>query len=80
MTLAALDLRELTGELARADELRDGLTLRVKPEAVAALPVGGNAIIRNETRHVVIREKAAETAAALHVSAETVMRDCKILC
>jgi len=31
VTLAALDLRERTGELARADELRDGLTLRVKP-------------------------------------------------
>jgi hypothetical protein len=31
VTLTTLDLRELTGELARADEPRDGLALRIKP-------------------------------------------------
>ena len=31
VTLAAFNLCKLTGDLARADELRDGMTLRIKP-------------------------------------------------
>ena len=46
---SALDLGELSHELAAVDLAGDGLTLRVKAEAARALAIRGNAVIGDKT-------------------------------
>lgn len=51
MPASALDLSELSHELAAVDLAGDGLTLRVKAQPARALAVGRNTLIGNEISH-----------------------------